>query len=70
MNEIDDFYKNLPQGRCKDCKYAKEVVATGQYMFLGCYHSPYFGKRVAEIKDCPRRIDIEIARGWKNDRNS
>lgn len=55
MDEIDEFYKNLPQGRCKDCKYAKAVVATGQFRFLGCYHSPYFGKWVAEIKDCPKR---------------
>ena len=54
MNEIDKFYKSLPEWRCKDCKYAKAVVATEQYMFLGCHYSPYKGKSVAEIKECPK----------------
>lgn len=50
----DDFYNNIPDGRCKGCTYARSVVATGQWMFLGCYHTPYTGKRVAEIKNCPK----------------
>jgi hypothetical protein len=54
MNEIDDFYNHLPEGRCKRCKFARAVVANGQWIFLGCYHIPYNGKRVAEIKECPK----------------
>jgi hypothetical protein len=54
MNEIDEFYNNLPKGRCHPCKYGKCVVANGQYMFLGCYHEPYKGKNVREIKNCPK----------------
>lgn len=53
-NPIDDFYHNIPDGRCKGCLYARTVVATGQWMFLGCYHTPYTGKRVGEIKNCPK----------------
>ena len=52
--EIDEFYEELPEGRCHPCPYAKCVVATDQYMFLGCYHEPYKGKRVVEIKECPK----------------
>lgn len=54
-NQIDDFHNNVPDGRCKGCTYARAVVATGQWMFLGCYHAPYRGKRVAEIKECPKK---------------
>lgn len=55
MNDIEEFYDKLPKGRCNPCQYAKAVVATGQYIFLGCYCKPYRGKRVAEIKDCPKK---------------
>ncbi len=54
MSWLDDFYKNLPDGRCKGCEYAKAVIANGQFGFLGCYHELYKGKWVAEIKDCPK----------------
>lgn len=50
----EEFYKSIPSGRCKPCKYGKVVVANGQFMFLGCYCKPYKGKSVAEIKDCPK----------------
>ena len=53
-NVIENFYNSLPDGRCKGCTYARHVVATGQWIFLGCYHMPYTGKRVSEIKDCPK----------------
>lgn len=26
----------------------------GQWIFLGCYHTPYKGKMTSEIKDCPK----------------
>lgn len=53
-NPINEFYDSLPKGRCKGCAYAKAVVSNGQWIFLGCYHIPYNGKRVAEIKECPK----------------
>lgn len=37
MDKIDEFLNSLPEGRCNPCDYAKCVVATGHYMFLGCY---------------------------------
>ena len=54
MDKIDEFYKNLPEGRCKGCKYGRHVVAIGQWIFLCCYHKPYKGKMTSEIKDCPK----------------
>ena len=54
MNEINKFRKSIPEGRCTKCEYARTVFATGNYKFLGCYHMPYTGKRVAEIKKCPK----------------
>lgn len=40
--------------RCEGCKYKHIVHANGGYSFNGCYHRPYKGKRVAEIKECPK----------------
>lgn len=40
--------------RCRGCKYRHIVHANGGYNFYGCYHRPYTGKRVVEIKDCPK----------------
>lgn len=51
---INNFYNNIPPGRCKGCEYARSVVGTGQWMFLGCYHKPYRGKWVLEIENCPK----------------
>ena len=51
--KIDEYYDIIPNGRCKPCEYGRVVVATGQFMFLGCYCEPYRGKWVAEIKNCP-----------------
>lgn len=53
MSKIKEFYDSMPNGRCKPCQYGKVVVAQNEYMFLGCYHRPFTGKRVAEIKQCP-----------------
>ena len=61
MDRSKEFKKNLKDGRCKNCKYANLVDATGGYQFLGCYHRPYKGKRVVEIKDCPK--DEAYAKG-------
>lgn len=40
--------------RCEKCKYRRTVHATGGWQFNGCYHRPYTGKWVAEIRDCPK----------------
>jgi hypothetical protein len=58
-NEIKEFFKSLPKGRCHPCEYARAVFAQDQSMFLGCYHEPYRGKWVAEIKDCPKAGEQE-----------
>ena len=42
------------KGRCDGCKDRRRVHAQNNYSFYGCYHRPYTGKRVAEIKDCPK----------------
>lgn len=41
------------KGRCEGCEYRKRVYAQDNYQFYGCYHKPYIGKRVSEIKNCP-----------------
>lgn len=58
-NEIKEFFKSLPKGRCHPCEYARAVFAQDQSMFLDCYHEPYRGKWVAEIKDCPKAGEQE-----------
>ena len=52
-------FKDYPNGRCNPCEYAREVTATGQWKFLGCYCPPYRGKWVKEIKNCPKRAKEE-----------
>ena len=54
-NYIDKFYEELKKGRCHPCKFAKAVVAQNEFVFLGCYHKPFRGKAVCEIKDCPKK---------------
>lgn len=44
--------------RCEGCEYRKRVYAQNNYSFYGCYHRPYIGKRVAEIKECPIKQTI------------
>ena len=40
--------------RCARCEYRRETKSNGGWMFFGCYHNPYKGMWVAEIKDCPK----------------
>ena len=54
-SEAKAFYDSIPNGRCKGCPYADVVRAQTGLMFLGCRHDPYKGKRVAEIKSCPKK---------------
>ena len=55
MDRWKEYYLSLGIGRCHPCEYAKSVMANGQWMFLGCFHEPYHGKWVKEIKDCPKQ---------------
>ena len=57
--EIKKFFESLPTGRCNPCKCARAVFATERFIFLGCYHEPYKGKWVREIKDCPKAGEQE-----------
>ena len=60
MENLDMFIDNKkPKERCEGCKYCKRIYANGGWSFYACYHEPYHGKWVAEIKDCPKQEDIE-----------
>ena len=48
------------KARCEGCKYRKRVNAQNNYSFYGCYHPPYTGKRVTEVKDCPKKLESEV----------
>ena len=54
MNNGFFEYDNQSSGRCDGCHDCRDVHATGGWLFRGCYHEPYYGKWVAEIKDCPK----------------
>lgn len=53
MFEEDETEKTKP--RCQGCEHRKRVYAQSDFSFWGCYHHPYTGKWVAEIKNCPKR---------------
>ncbi len=62
MEKLEEFFddRDLNGGRCHKCDYCKEVRATGNWSFYGCYHTPYLGKWVAEIQNCPKKaMDIK-----------
>ena len=40
--------------RCNGCEQCKIVHCNGGDSFEGCYHEPYHGKWVGEIKSCPK----------------
>lgn len=40
--------------RCEGCEYRKIVHAQNNFTVYGCYHHPYIGKWVAEIRECPK----------------
>ncbi|MBQ8279510.1 MAG: hypothetical protein IJZ23_06990 [Roseburia sp.] len=52
MFEFEDDIKQ--KQRCEGCEYVRKVYGTGGWCFIGCYHRPYTGKWVAEIKECPK----------------
>lgn len=57
----NDFFPcDGPRGRCDLCRYGHLVYANGRWSFYECYHNPYSGKWVAEIKDCPIASEEEM----------
>ena len=40
--------------KCTECEYTREVTAQDIFKFIGCYHKPYKGKWIVEIRNCPR----------------
>ena len=57
MFDFEDDKQN--KQRCCGCKYKRPVHASGDFFFNGCYHRPYKGKWVANIKDCPKEMESE-----------
>lgn len=55
MSFDEDYKKHL---RCEKCEYRRTVHANGGFTFHGCYHRPYTGKWVREIKDCPAGKEV------------
>ena len=56
---IGDEIKSV--GRCYMCEFGR-MISDGAWGFPACYHPPYKGKWVAEIKDCPKTAkEIGIA---------
>lgn len=47
----------MSQKRCLHCKFHRVYGANGCWTFIGCRHSPYSGKWVAEIETCPLTDD-------------
>ena len=45
--------------RCRKCEYSKHVNAQNDWGFPGCYKSPYKGKWIIEIEDCPKEVENE-----------
>lgn len=58
MGKLENFFddRDLHGGRCRNCDSCKEVRVTVNWSFYGCYHTPYIGKWIAEIQDCPKNV--------------
>ena len=56
--EVDYKAKVIKAHRCEGCKSCKKVDAN-DFSFLGCFHKPYRGKWIAEIKECPMSKENE-----------
>ena len=52
---MEQFFKytKVSEDRCSNCKFRHIVYTNGGWNFFGCYHEPYKGKWIAEIKECP-----------------
>ena len=54
INEIRSIFPSARSERCEPCNHSKIISCNGRFRFLGCTHTPYKGKWVVEIKDCPK----------------
>ena len=41
------------EDRCKNCEFYRSVFELNAWGAKGCYHEPYHGKYILEIKECP-----------------
>ena len=53
MSDMFFTYEKVTKERCEGCRDCRTVYANGGWSFRGCYHEPYHGKWVGEIRDCP-----------------
>ena len=47
------FNVTCPHNNNKVCKYCRMICAQDGWKFRGCFHHPYKGKFISEIKKCP-----------------
>lgn len=45
---------NEYEKKCKHCEHCRRVYAQNGWSIVGCFHEPYRGKWIAEIKECPK----------------
>ena len=43
--------------RCKECPYCQMVWEDSGWCHDGCFHAPYCGAWIADIKDCPKEAE-------------
>ena len=53
MSELVFTYEKVAKERCEGCRHCRTVYANGGWSFRGCYHEPFHGKWVNEIRNCP-----------------
>lgn len=46
----------MKPSECMNCSSNRLVRCYGGFEFRGCYHDPYKGKWIAEIKGCPKIV--------------
>ena len=48
------FNLTCPHNNNKECEHCHGITAQDGWKFKGCFCSPFKGKFVAEIKECPK----------------
>ena len=48
------FNLTCPRNNNKECEHCHGITAQDGWKFKGCFCSPFKGKFVAEIKECPK----------------
>ena len=49
------FTLPCPHNDDKECKYCKGIAAQDGWRFRGCFCSPFKGKFIRDIKECPKK---------------